>query len=234
MEANLELKPEVKKSEPDKVILKPGELVVTIEMIVRDKEGRVTERREQQSKSFLRQFLDLLILQGSQVPVLHPMKVKDTSDNDVDVHASGKTLAADAPDSDTLVEGTNYGDVYGIQVGKGTTAPTITDCVLETKIARDDGTHPADTMHYGGMTFGAPTSDGTTSHFTCTRDLANQTAGTITVNEIGLVVLAITWDTKIVDLIQYYILIIRDVITDGIAVPAGQTLTINYREQASI
>ena len=181
MKAKLELKPEVKKPEPDKVILKPGELSATIEMIVRDKEGRVTERREQQSRSFLRQFLDLLILQGNQVALLHPMKVKDASGNDVEVYASSKSLAADAPDSDTVVEGANYGDVYGIQVGTGTTAPTINDYVLETKIARDDGTHPAGTMHYGAMTFGAPTSDGTTSHFTCTRDLANQTAGTITV-----------------------------------------------------
>jgi len=234
MEANLELKPEVKKPEPDKVILKPGELNVTIEMIVRDKDGRVTERREQQSRSFLRQFLDLLILQGNQTLALHPMKIKDTSGNDVDVYASSKTLAADAPDSDTLVEGTNYGDVYGIQVGTDDTAPTITDNALGAKIPRDDGGHGAGTMHYGGMTFGAPTSDGTTSHFTCTRDLANQTAGAIIVKEIGLVVLAINWSLKTNDLIHRYFLIIRDVITGGINVPAGQTLTINYREQASV
>ncbi|MBA7699068.1 hypothetical protein ES703_107754 [subsurface metagenome] len=166
--------------------------------------------------------------------MLHPMKVTDTSDNDVDVYASAKTLAADAPDSDTLVEGTNYGDVYGIQVGTDDTTPIITDNALGAKIPLDDGGHGAGTMHYGGMTFGAPTSDGTTSHFTCTRDLANQTAGTITVNEIGLAVLAIMWDTKAADLIRYYFLIIRDVIAGGINVPAGQTLTINYREQANI
>jgi len=233
MKANLELKPEVKKPEPDKAVLQPGELNVTIEMIVRDKEGKVTERREQQSKSFLKQFLDLLILQGSQVPVLHPMKITDTSGNDVEVYASSKTFAADAPDSDTLVEGTNYGDVYGIQVGTDDTAPIITDNALGAKVARDDGGHGAGTMHYGGMTFGAPTSDGTTSHFTITRDLVNQTAGAITVEEIGLVMLAIMWNTDGADLIRYYFLVIRDV-TGGINVPAGQTLTINYREQANV
>ena len=36
-----------------------------------------------------------------------------------------------------------------------------------------------------------------------------------------------SWDTA-------YFLIIRDVISGGIDVPNGQTLTVNYREQAAI
>ncbi|GAI66501.1 unnamed protein product, partial [marine sediment metagenome] len=52
--------------------------------------------------------------------------------------------------------------------------------------------------------------------------------GAITVNEIALYVKGYKYN------VTYYFMIIRDVIAGGIAVPAGQTLTVNYREQAAI
>jgi hypothetical protein len=48
------------------------------------------------------------------------------------------------------------------------------------------------------------------------------------VNEIGLYAKGFIYNTT------YYFMTLRDVIGGGIAVPNGQTLTLNFRIQASI
>ncbi|GAH71984.1 unnamed protein product, partial [marine sediment metagenome] len=73
-------------------------------------------------------------------------------------------------------------------------------------------------------------SDASVSQFTITRNFSNAAVGgDITVNEIGLYVKG--YDTEDD---TYYFMIIRDVIAGGIAVPDGQTLTVNYREQVQV
>lgn len=90
-------------------------------------------------------------------------------------------------------------------------------------------------MQYGGVAFGAPASDATTSRFTITRDFVNASGGAITVNEIALYVMAYGSDLPSEDTTNIKnFMIIRDIIAGGIAVADGQTLTVNYREQAVV
>ncbi|MBA7677148.1 hypothetical protein ES703_85397 [subsurface metagenome] len=214
--AQIKAKPELKVIREEGIphLLVPGEMGAVLELTVKDKDGRVTDHRLMRSKSFVRQFLELLWIQAYQVPELICMDVRDTSNVVQDICESGYTFAANAGDTD---------DTFGPIVGTGTTAPTIDGYAIETKIAHGVG---AEDLQYGTVTWGAPTSDATTSQFTITRDFANASGGAITVNEVALYVKA--WDDG------HYFMIIRDKITGGIAVPNGQTLTVNYREQAVV
>lgn len=198
-------------------VLMEGEVGAAIELIVKDKDGNVTNRiGPKRSESFVRQFLELLWIVVCPVPEVMTYSVKDTGNTLRAICESGLTFACNA----------GAGVVtFGSVVGTGTTAPTIDDYALETIIAHGVG---AGQLQYSAITFGAPASDATTSQFTITRNFANASGGAITVNEIGLYVKGFVYSTT------YYFMTIRDVIGGGINVPNGQTLTVNYRPQATI
>lgn len=113
-----------------------------------------------------------------------------------------------------------------IYVGSGTTATTINDFSLEKPI-------PNRTT-VGGLTYNATTivsedtTDATSAQVTLTRTFVNQTGSTTTVNELG-VFAAIGTSTA-----ANRSLLIRDIISGGVAVANGKTLTINYRLKTSL
>ncbi|GAI45370.1 unnamed protein product [marine sediment metagenome] len=218
VKAQIKAKPELKVVKEGEIphLLIPGEMGAVLELTVKDKNGKVTDHRVMRSKSFLRQFLELLWIQAFQIPEVAPYSVRDVNNLLVDICESGFTFAADG-DAGVVT--------HGIIVGTGTTAPTIDNYAIETLIAHGVG---AGQLQYSAVAFGAPASDATTSQFTVTRDFANASGGAITVNEIGLYVKGYKFD------VTYYFMTIRDVIAGGISVPDGQTLTVNYREQAVV
>ena len=218
VEAETKSKPEAKVIREEEIprLLVPGEMGAGLELIVKDKDGKVTEKRVMKSESFVRQFMELLFIAFTSNWKQNRYSIRDTGNvvryvyKDRDSH-----LRCDA----------GAGAVTnGVVVGTGTVAPTIDDYALGAIIAHGTG---AGQLQYSAMTFGAPASDATTSQFTLTRDFANGSGGAITVNEIGLFVQA--YD----DAYQYF-MTIRDVIAGGISVPNGQTLTVNYRIQAVV
>jgi hypothetical protein len=206
----------VVKEEEIKQLLLPGEVGATLEMTVRDSKGKITEHRGPiRSESFVRQFLQLLWIQGLATIRNNPYQVRDTANVLQDICNNAHNFACDA----------GAGVVtHGIIVGTGNTAATIDDYVIETPIAHGVG---AGQLQYGAVAFGAPAADAAVSQFTITRDFANGSGGAITVNECGLYVEAAIYTTI------YYVMTIRDVIGGGINVPNGQTLTLNYRPQAT-
>jgi len=217
----VKLKPELKIIGKEEIphLLVPGEVGAVLELIVKDKDGKVTERREMRSKSFVRQFLELLWVQAFQIPEVAPYPVKNTDGALVDICESSLIFASDS--------GTGI-VTHGIVVGTGAVAPTLNDYHLGNMILHDAAPPTAERLQYGAVTFGAPASDATISQFTVTRDFANASGGAITVNEIGLYVKGFLYN------VTYYFMTIRDVIAGGIAVPDGQTLTVNYRQQAVV
>lgn len=219
--AQIKLEPELKIIRKEEIphLLVPGEMGAILELTVKDKDGKVTEHRVMRSKSFVRQFLELLWIQAFQIPEVAPYNMRDTANALQDICESYSTFAADG----------GVGVVtHGIIVGTGSTAVTIDNYQIETLIDHDAAPPTAGRLQYGAVTFGAPASDATISQFTITRDFANASGGAITVNEIALYVKGYKFMTT------YYFMIIRDVIAGGIAVPNGQTLTVNYREQAVV
>jgi len=218
MDAEIKAKHNEKVIRPEeiKALLQPGEVGATIELTVTDKNGKITEHRgPMRSKSFVRQFLELLWIEVAQIPESVTYSVRDTANVLQAICESYLTFDSTAVAGDVT---------HGIVAGTGNTAPTINDYHMETLIAHGVG---AGQLQYGGVTFGAPASDATTSQFTITRDFANGSGGAIVVQEIGLYVLGFIYATT------YYFMTIRDVIGGGINIPNGQTLTVNYRPQAT-
>lgn len=227
MDAKVALAHTEKLVTPDKSIFMPGEIGVTISWEVRkgifDPKGEVTQfQPPRRSESFVKNFIALL--RGAMESTHHfsaPV-LQDTSGNTYPF--PNNIYIFDVNSAINL-------DTRSIQVGIGNTAPTITDYALANKITHGVG---AGQMQYGATTFGAPSAGATTSQFTVTRNFANGSGGAITVNEIGLV--CTTYDTTYTNMTATpkFLLLIRDVIGGGIAVPNGETLTINYRPQAVV
>jgi hypothetical protein len=219
--AEVRLKSRTGKLEPDHVADKPGEFAAELEYIVRRPDGSIRERQVRKSESFVRGFFDLLLVQMLGVGEVIPAEVRDTGNTIRLISISSQNFACNAPANN---------DAYGIVVGTGTNAPAVSDYALQTKIANGSG---AGQLQYGGVAFGLPTSDSTTSHFTVTRDFSNVSGATITVYETGLYVLGDLpepWQSTRQSIsVQYPIMTIRDVIGGGINILNGETLTINYR-----
>jgi hypothetical protein len=210
---------EVSVVKPKDVKLEPGDFGCVVELLVKDREGQLTERQEFASKSFVANFLRLLACwfcnvstpaAASQALQGMPHHAQDTTGAWERIYAFATFWRVNA----------GVGVVtYGIICGTGVTAPTVDDYVMETPIAHGAG---AGQLQYSAVTFGAPADDGTTSQFTVTRDFANASGGLVTVRELGIYVTAPNG----------YYLIIRDGV--NIAVPNGQTLTVNYRLQGVV
>ena len=107
----------------------------------------------------------------------------------------------------------------GIQAGTGTTAVVPTNTALVTLIAEGAG---AGQMNYGACTIGVTAAGASECTLDVTRSIANNSGGTITVQEIGLSVRS--EDTVPA---ERQFLVIRD-LTGAVAVSAGQTLTVVY------
>ncbi|MDO8614514.1 MAG: hypothetical protein Q7T33_02105 [Dehalococcoidia bacterium] len=217
---------------PDHVVLEPGEIGAVLEWTVRRADGTVRERVAKKAESYVRQFLDLLLVQMTGVPEVCPAQITDTSGALRDVAASSLNFDCAAV--------ANI-DAYGVVVGIGAGAPTIGDYALQSKIAHGVG---AGQLQYGGVAFGMPTSNLSASHFTVTRDFANGSGNPIVVYEIGLyvkgdmpVLLSNSQnranDSASNPTVQYFCTI-RDVIGTGITILNGETLTVNYRQECVV
>jgi len=129
---------------------------------------------------------------------------------------------------------------FGIMAGTDVTAPTIDDYALKAPIAEGSG---AGQLNHGGLTFGNPAADATTSQFTVTRNLANNSGGSITVYELVLYCRCYSYDPGDLGASGFlanasrqtrYFCIIREAIVAGKVIPTGQTLTVNFRPQGVI
>jgi hypothetical protein len=227
MGANLIGQPEVKLDKDakifpsaDEVVVHEGEIEAVLEWTITRADGSVRERKAKRSESFTRQFLDLLRVQMQMTNECNPLEIRDTTNVLRLIAISHYNFAMDALVND---------DSYSMKVGTGSTAPTITDYVMEVPIAHGSG---AGQLQHSLVTFGAPTSSATQSYFTITRNFVNSSGGSITVNEAGIYVKADVsafFYMSNANRKQYKFLIIRDVIAGGIVVLNGETLTLNYR-----
>lgn len=200
----------VEKAEPKEISIEvgPGEVGAMLELVLTDKDGKVVERRVMKSKSFVRQFLELMYVAGQQIDTIGYLwfTIKDITNTARNIAAASTLLTAVA------AAGTSS---RGIVLGTGDAAVTINDYQLQTQIAHGTG---GGQLQYGGMTFAAPSATASTSQYMLTRPFSNGSAGDITVKEIGVYAGSN----------GYNFLIIRDVLSPTITVPVGQTLTINY------
>lgn len=197
-------------------LLEEGEIGAVLAFTVSDKNGRITEKRVMKSESFVRQFLELLWVSFQNLDYRSGRYCADINGGFGCVRADRKLWSAGGAIGETN---------RGILAGTGTNVPTINDYTIQAIIPHGTG---AGQLQYSAVTFGAPSSDATTSQFTVTRNFANGSGAPVTVYELTLVVQSYADNN-----FQYSHMVIRDMIPGGIAVPNGQTLTVNYRIQVT-
>jgi len=96
------------------------------------------------------------------------------------------TLQSWGPSFDEKATAGAGADAYGIQVGTGTAANDVARYALAAKISHGTG---AGQLQYGAVSITSPTTIGQKRQFTIARVFTNNSGASITVNEVGLVLL---------------------------------------------
>jgi len=217
---------------------KAGEVRIKVEyeIEVRDRHGRLIEKREGESRSLLRNFIAALraMLKGTPDTAASALNSCGAEDKVIDVNGSEKTIyggyicasdagkgmgwvmAANAPDDD---------DSYGIVVGKGTATVAPDNYNLDDKIPHGTDVGQLD---YGPHMFEEKTTEGNVSYFKFSRTFTNLSGQSVTVQEIGIIAWNFWWD-KLGSRNNVKYLILRDVLDSPVSVPDGATLTVRYK-----
>jgi len=179
-----------------------------------NEKGKCIYYRRYRSRSFVIGFLNVLFtnLTGQKI---------------TNINTSGGSYTINYTDEMLVTDSSNDNN-YGIQIGTGTTAPSITDTRLSQLITNGTGVGQ---MQYGGVNVTGPVTNTTnnTGYITITRTFTNNSGASITVSEVGLVAYSGTLGLASN---QYY-LIIYDLLPTPITVPNGSSLSISYEIQVA-
>ncbi len=173
-------------------------------VVVRDRHGKVVSRERRRSKSFLKQWNQLVYVQMATASL---DGVVDTGGvgRSVTYHTNNFAMAAAAGLT-----------TYGIRVGTGNTAVDISDHALETPIEEGGGVeHLACTV--ADYVVAAPSCS-----FLVSRTITNNSGAEITVREAGIYVKMMYGSTP------YYACVTRDVLITPQVVPNGGSILIEW------
>lgn len=188
------------------------------------KDGKVVKTVKKKGNGFLKNFM--VILYGLLFENVETVNIIDTTGTYYDAWV--RYISTNDRFTLSHVNAPEGNADFGILVGTGTTPPTPTDYNLEAKI--EHGTGAGQMYYYATNIVGVSVSDNEIS-LDVVRDIANQSGADITVNEVGLATRYHYTSEGTGYIIN--VLIIRDVIPDGITVPNGQSLRITYRIKAT-
>jgi len=187
-----------------------------------NEKGKCIYYRRYRSRSFVIGFLNVLFtnLTGQKI---------------TNINTSGSSYTISPVDLIYVADSSND-DNYGIQIGTGTTAPSITDTRLSQLITNGAGVGQ---MQYGAVSVTGAVTNTTnnTGYITVTRTFTNNSGASITVSEVGLVAWSgntsfILGGTTYSQTNQFY-LIIHDLLPTPITVPNGSSLSISYEIQVA-
>ena len=184
-----------------------------IDITISEGDKIVKKYRRRKCRSFVVQFAQML---------LHGMSL-NTVAAVIDTGNTSRSLVPPvySRQSQFLLNASAGTTTYGSVVGSGTNVEAITDYALQTLITH--GT-TSGKLQYSAVTFGAPTTDATTSYMTVTRIFTNGSSGNVSVNEIGLYSYFYNNDTSV----GWYFCLVRDKLDSTIVLSAGQNMTLNY------
>lgn len=167
---------------------------IKAQIVLKDKNGKVTKTINKTCNSYVLGIVDLLQFLCNQAAYNSTFTVNDTAGVAKPFMFYYNTnywgFRGNAPSAN---------DTYGIQVGTGNDAVLISDYKLKTLIAHGD---TSTKLNYGATSIGACATVGTTRNFTIARTMTNNSGGDITVNEVGLVLMAFNsaaWDFFMVE-----------------------------------
>jgi len=212
-----------------------------------DKEGRLLERREQQSRSFTLGFLQLLYVAHAQIQAAAPYSMTDIDGVARDIDSQGgagyryvkaNLMLGSAPGSSGVACWPGTGDIpnpsditiegekIGIVIGTGVGAVTPTDIALGTRILH--GTQ-ANRFEYGGCELIGIAFSDPDGEFTIRRYFTNASGGPITVEEVGIYSVGTYYTGKD----AWPFCIARD-LTGGVAVADTEILKVTYVPQITV
>ena len=187
-----------------------------------DRKGRILEKIKQKSRSFLKQFIQLIEVQTNQVN----KSITDITGADRSVNIQDTNLFCTPGGGhgyvDPLQRNVQVENV-GVVVGSGTTAVTPTDTKLETKIAHGTGSGQ---LVYLGCGLKPVVISGSDAYVDLIRFFENQSGGNVTINEVGIYAIGATQ--------QWGFCICRDVLSSSITVADGQLLKVRYRVKVTV
>lgn len=209
-----------------------GVLKAYIEVEVRDKDGKITEKRIIPCKSFvanfLRAFRRLIMTEGRSAggSATQACGFSDVEPQDTTPTARGVfigTATGSYPvDRPVMKIDAPIGIVTsGIRVGTNDTAPTIADYNILSPIAHGTG---AGQLSHSAVTIDTLLESAPNVTLKIIRVFTNNSAGLITVKEIGL----LYYGTITATPTYATFLLARDVPSPAIDVPVGQSLTLRY------
>lgn len=146
--------------------------------------------------SLLKQFIQLLAVQFSQTA----QTIKDTGGANRSTPAHATSFLATATNQPT----------YGIVIGTGETAVTMTDYKIETQLTTNIG--------QGTVTFAVENPNSTTWRCAISRGLTNNTGAVVNIKEVALYTLY-----------QAAYIFCLDRTLYSVTVQAGETVTLTYR-----
>ena len=186
---------------------------VSLETQLVDRFGRpLRPARQLEGHSWLKQWVQILNCHMGQLDVA---TVLDTASANQTVRTPGNGAGGVGPKADAAAAD----DAFGIQVGTGTTALTRDDNILATKI--NEGA-AAGQLNYQAMVFSPVLNIAGGKRISLSRQFNNNSGGTITVNEIGLVV-----EQGLVAGTGFF-LILRDLVSPGEAILTGNNQIFRY------
>jgi hypothetical protein len=189
-------------------------LKLMLELEVRDKNGKLLEKRSRTCHSFLKNFAWFVYAFFAATNVTRT----NTGGGSATFYGS-RAVTITGENSPMKCNAASADDSFGIQVGSGTTPVSRDDYALATKISHGTA---AGQLAYGTMTIETVNGTPPESQFRIIRTFSNSTADAITVYEIGLAI-----SNRWAD-VETKFLIARDVLSAPVTVPAGATLTIRY------
>jgi len=199
-----------------------------------DKDGQLIERREQESKSWLKHLFDILyILHNESVSLANVNDIGGNPREIVYTPTPINALQVGAPPGNVNFpcmigsacnKGEQIGQDFGIVVGTGNLAVTPIQDALQTKIAHGEG---AGQLLYGGCELYGLTFANPNGQFTIRRYFTNVAGGAIAVVEAGIYASALT------SALLYSFCIARDVFA-AVTVNNGEILRVTYVPQITV
>jgi hypothetical protein len=193
------------------------------EIEIRDRNGKLLERKQFKSHSWLKQFIQ--ILKGEFATSCNGSGNGNVNINDESGTARSYPYHTNTSCPTYLMNLSTLGAIgdvtQGIIVGSGDTPNSLTTYSLASKIAHGTGNGQ---LYYGSETVEDVTNpSGMDLQFRIIRIFTNNSGASVTVKEIGLLVKK---EDASVNLRSF--LIVRDVLVSPLSIPDGATMTVRY------
>jgi len=191
-----------------------------IKFTIYDSNGKIIKEWEEPSKSLTYWYAIFQYNMWSQ----GTFSMLDTSDTSI-------TPNMGSPGVISVNAGSGI-STYGIVVGSGNTANVSQKNMMYSMIALIPNGTASGQLTYQAVSFGTPSESGNTSSWTLSRNFINQSGGTITVSEVGIIAYVSGFNmlnsvsSALVN--PDYFLFAYDIPSSPISLANGQTLNITY------